>query len=84
MQYQVLEPVHGALCWPTYRSGRAWDLKNEFVANLYNRFYASKMRKLCVNEVISYSRDVYIERLTGTLQKKTIFLLYIHFITIQK
>jgi len=49
----------------------AWDPGNdEFLAKLCSRSYASKMRRLCVSEVISFSRDIYIEHLTGTRQRQ--------------
>jgi len=48
----------------------AWDPANDhFLAKLCSRSYANLMRKLCVSETISFSRDIYIEHQTGTRQR---------------
>lgn len=48
----------------------AWDPANDLLlSKICSRSYAHLMRKLCVSEVISYSRDIYIEHLTGTRQR---------------
>jgi len=45
----------------------SWDPANEPLLRLLcSRSYTSLMRKLCVSEIIGYSRDIYIENLTGT------------------
>jgi len=49
----------------------AWDPANDsFMAKLCSRSYATQMRKLCVSDVIAFSRDIYVEHLTGTRQRE--------------
>jgi len=48
----------------------SWDPTNDaFLTKVCSRSYAKKMRKICVSETISFSRDIYIEHLTGTRQR---------------
>ncbi|KAM8707298.1 hypothetical protein ACLKA7_011399 [Drosophila subpalustris] len=47
-----------------------WDPLNERVLKLLNinKFYASLMRRLIVSETIHWSRDIYVEHVSGTRQ----------------
>lgn len=47
----------------------SWDPQNEtFMTKLCSRKYAHLYRYLCVSDCIRWSRDIYIEHLTGTRQ----------------
>ncbi|KAF0713258.1 Reverse transcriptase domain-containing protein, partial [Aphis craccivora] len=47
----------------------SWDPANDgFMRVLCSRSYANLMRKLCVSETISITRDIYIEHLSGVRQ----------------
>ncbi|XP_035229971.1 uncharacterized protein LOC118201920 [Stegodyphus dumicola] len=49
----------------------SWDPNNDRVVHsLCSRRYASLMRKLIVSDTISFSRDVYVEHLTGVPQMR--------------
>lgn len=49
----------------------SWDPNNEyFMSKLCSHSYATKMRKLYVSDVISYSRNIYLEHLIGTRQRE--------------
>jgi hypothetical protein len=46
-----------------------WDLGNErLLKSICSRSYGSLMRKLCVSDVIQWSRDIYIQHITGIKQ----------------
>lgn len=48
----------------------SWDPVNDpFLRSLCSRSYAALFRKLCVSDVIGFSRDIYIEHITGTRQR---------------
>jgi len=41
---------------------RAWDSANDsFMTKLCSRSYATQIRKLCVSDVIAFSREIYVE-----------------------
>ncbi|KAF0711758.1 Retrovirus-related Pol polyprotein from type-2 retrotransposable element R2DM, partial [Aphis craccivora] len=47
----------------------SWDSTNdEFMRALSSRCYATLMRKLCVSDTVSITRDIYIEHLSGVRQ----------------
>jgi len=47
-----------------------WFTKNdEFLHQLCSPKYAAMMRKLCISEVIGFSRDIYIQHLTNIPQR---------------
>jgi len=44
----------------------SWDTENDlFMRTLCSRSYAALMRKLCICDTISASRDIYIEHISG-------------------
>ncbi len=47
----------------------SWDPRNKTVMRmLCSRSYARLMEKLCVSDVVRWSRDIYVEHLTGVRQ----------------
>lgn len=48
----------------------AWDTKNNQVLNRLgvNRFYARMMRRFMVSETVRWSRDIYVEHVSGQRQ----------------
>lgn len=47
----------------------SWDKKNnQFVRQLGSRRYIKTMKRLCVSDVLKWSRDIYVEHLTGQRQ----------------
>jgi hypothetical protein len=47
-----------------------WDPKNDkVIKTMCSRKYLNLFKKLCVSDVIRYSRDIYIEHITGVRQQ---------------
>lgn len=47
----------------------SWDTQNDqFLNKMCSRSYLKLLKKLCVSDVIRWSRDIYAEHLTGTRQ----------------
>ncbi|GFQ63839.1 uncharacterized protein TNCT_482991 [Trichonephila clavata] len=47
----------------------AWDLENDgFLRKVATKSYLNLLRKLCVSDCIRWSRDIYIQHLTGVQQ----------------
>ncbi|GFR09855.1 retrovirus-related Pol polyprotein from type-1 retrotransposable element R2 [Trichonephila clavata] len=50
----------------------AWDPENDlFLKKVATRSYLAVLRKLCVSECIRWSRDIYVQHLTGAQQYST-------------
>lgn len=48
----------------------SWDPSNDaLVKRICSRYYGKLMRKLCVSETIGFSRDIYVEHITGTRKR---------------
>ncbi|KAF8797217.1 Retrovirus-related Pol polyprotein type-2 like protein [Argiope bruennichi] len=61
MQVSIVPIVVGAL--------GAWDPENDrFLSKYMSRGYLNKFRKLCVSDCIKWSRDIYVEHITGHRQ----------------
>ena len=50
-----------------------WDLRNERLLNLLNikKWYAAMMRRLMISDTIRWSRDMYVEHVSGVRQYRT-------------
>ncbi|XP_055947152.1 uncharacterized protein LOC129980793 [Argiope bruennichi] len=61
MQAAIIPIVVGAL--------GAWDPENDrFLSKYMSRGYLNKFRKLCVSDCIKWSRDIYVEHISGHRQ----------------
>ena len=68
---QFLRPKFPNICIAPVIVGAlgSWDPENDqFIKMLCTRSYAKLMKKLCVSDMVKWSRDIYVEHLTGVRQ----------------
>ncbi|XP_050420253.1 uncharacterized protein LOC126833140 [Adelges cooleyi] len=72
LRAELAEANAGAVVYPVVVGALgSWDPSNDLLLQkLCARSYASLLRKLCVSEVIGYTRDIYIEHLTDVRQRQ--------------
>jgi diphthamide synthase (EF-2-diphthine--ammonia ligase) len=47
----------------------SWDPENKVMRTMCSKKYLKLFKKLCVSDLIRYSRDIYVEHITGVRQQ---------------